>query len=859
MDYSFGSWIKHRRKALDLSQQELANRVGCSVSAIFKIESDDRRPSRQIAELLAEHLQIPREQHPQFLKVARREKMVESLEPLPVPLEPLVQPSPVLPNSSVSRPLTPLVGREHELNLVVQQLCEPHCRMLTLTGLGGVGKTRLALEAANQLQTTFASGVFFIPLSGISDPGFILPAIANALGLLFSGAGDPNVQLLNYLREKEILLVLDNFEHLLQGSELLIGILQGAPRVKLLVTSRESLNLQAEWIFEVQGLPVPAGDSGKGLQTGSAALLFVQRARQARLNFELTPEENPAVLRICQLVEGLPLGIELAAAWVRTLSCKQISMEIERNLDFLRATARDLPERHRSLRAALDHSWDLLSEPEKEAFRRLSVFRGGFRLEAAQEVAGACLEEIVSLLNKSMVKRVGEERYDLHELVRQYAAARLQSDPQELERTRERYIRYYAGLLDDWQKPLRSPRQLEILGELRAEMDNLRQAWDWMVIRGRFTDIHKSLHCLWHFYEIRGRFQEAESLFGQAVETLQSTAGADTRSDMESQVVFGILLARHGYFCTSLGRHEQASALMHRSLALLRSTTDRVALADTLMLLAYLQYRQGELQQASQSALESLDLNRALDLPLGTAYCLIILSYIHLAQGENEQAYVLSNESLAICRDLLGDPHGTVDSLITLSTAAVQLGKYDQAERWVQEALEISQATNDRWSAGQNLRQLGLIHFELGEAQAAVDSLTQSISKFREAGDRQLMAQTLIDLGVVLRGSGSPSESKQALLEAYRVAVELQILAIAWQALVEMAVSEKEQGKTEQALELVTFVLNNAETDREAKERAGSLKANWATLLTPVQIEAVQARAQERALEDLAQDLLTVR
>jgi len=279
MDYSFGNWLKRRRKALDLSQQELAVRVGCSTSAIFKFESDARRPSRQIAELLAEHLQIPPEQHLQFLKVARREKMVEILEPIPVLLEPLAQPAPALLDSNLPQPLTPLVGREHELNLVVQQLREPACRMLTLTGLGGVGKTRLAIEAADQLRETFAGGVFFVPLSGTSNPGFILPSIADALGFLFSGDGDPGVQLLNYLREKEILLVLDNFEHLLQGVELLVGILQGAQRVKFLVTSREPLNLQVEWVFEVQGLPVPASGVDRDQQASSATVLFVQRAR----------------------------------------------------------------------------------------------------------------------------------------------------------------------------------------------------------------------------------------------------------------------------------------------------------------------------------------------------------------------------------------------------------------------------------------------------------------------------------------------------------------------------------------------------------------------------------------------------
>jgi predicted ATPase/transcriptional regulator with XRE-family HTH domain len=550
MDYSFGNWIKRRRKALDLSQRELADSVGCSVSAIFKIEADERRPSRQIAELLAEQLQIPPEQRPQFLKVARREKMVDSLEQLPVPLEPfppspslaqpaqLARPAPASPESNLPLPLTPLVGREHELSLVVQQLLEPHCRVLTLTGLGGVGKTRLALEAAGQLRDAFSGGVFFVPLAGVGEPGFILPAIGDALGFPFSGPDDPGDQLLHLLRDKEILLVLDNFEHLLPGVELLLRILQGAPQVKLLVTSREPLNLQAEWAFEVQGLPVPGGDAEHNLQTSSAALLFLQRARQARLGFEFTPAERPAVLRICQLVEGLPLGIEMAAAWVRALSCQQISVEIEQNLDFLKASARDLPERHNSLRAVLDYSWDLLSGPEKDVFRKLSVFRGGFSLEAAQEVAGAGLEEIASLLNKSLLKRTSEKRYDLHELVRQYAAVRLESDPQEQERTHEHYIGYYAGLLEGWLSPLRSPRQVEILGEMNAEMDNIRRAWDWMVNRKQLADIGRSLHSLWHFHEIRGRFQEAESLLGGAVDALQSDGGSEARLDPEDDIVF---------------------------------------------------------------------------------------------------------------------------------------------------------------------------------------------------------------------------------------------------------------------------------------------------------------------------------
>jgi predicted ATPase/transcriptional regulator with XRE-family HTH domain len=868
IDYSFGSWIKRRRKALDLTQRELADRVGCSVSAIFKIESDDRRPSRQIAELLAEHLQIPAEKRQQFLKIARQEKNIDTLGQVPIPQESLPLPA-LHPGSAhfekparivpqLPQPLTSLVGREHELDLILQQLREPHCRVLTLTGLGGVGKTRLAIEAAHHLQEAFTGGVFFAPLAGVRDPEFFLPALADALGFSLSGPGDPGIQLLHFLQDRQVLLVLDNFEHLLSCIDPLTGILQGAPDVKFLVTSREPLNVQAEWALEVQGLPVPAGEPEADLQSSSAAQLFVQRARQANLGFELAPEDHPAVLEICRLVEGLPLGIELAAAWVRVLSCQQIAEELERNLDFLKASTRDLPQRQRSLRAALDYSWDLLTPSERDIFRRLSVFRGGFTRQAAREVAWADLEEIAALLNKSLLKRAGEERYDLHELVRQYAASRLDSDPQELERTQERFRRFYADRMEQWMGSLRGPGQVGILREISAEIDNLRQAWSWMVSRMELANLLKSVHCLWHFHEIRGRYQEAETLFGGAVAEFNSHIAMDTLEGTESQLVHGILLAHQGYFCTQLGRYEQARDRLQKSLDLLRSSGDRTALAIVLTHFAYLEYRLGEWQLARRSAMESLDFFRALDHPVGIAYGLIMLSYIHQAQAEYEQAYALSSESLSICRDRLGDPHGTADSLITLSSAAKGMGDFVQAGRWAQEGLEICQATRDRWGTGQTLWQLAMIRFELGQAREAVDLLRQSIFQFREAGDRPLMAEALVDLGLVLRASGSPIEARTVFEEAFRVALETQTSGTVLKALLEIAVIEMEQGETEKALERVTWILKNADSQKEIKEHAGRLQVEWRDLLPPGQFEAVQARAKEKTIADFTSEVQVV-
>ena len=296
-------------------REELARQLGCSTSLIFRIESDERRPSRQMAELLARHLEIPQDQHLLFLIIARQEKSTGNLEMIPA--LPVPEHSPMAGRLAGNLPIPPtsLVGREHETDIIVRQLCDPACRMLTLTGPGGVGKTRLAIEAAFHLESEFSDGVFFLSMAGINSTESIIPAMANTLGLMFSGSLDAEVQMVSYLRRKEILLVFDNFEHILAGAALLSQILQQVSKVKLLLTSREQLHLQGEWVFEVQGLPVPEQILPGMLENNSAVALFLQRARQTTGTLSLTDENAEALVRICKLVDGLPLAIELAASW----------------------------------------------------------------------------------------------------------------------------------------------------------------------------------------------------------------------------------------------------------------------------------------------------------------------------------------------------------------------------------------------------------------------------------------------------------------------------------------------------------------------------------------------------------------
>jgi predicted ATPase/DNA-binding XRE family transcriptional regulator len=415
-DNQFGSWLRECRKALDVTRAELASQIGCAVITVKKIETTAQRPSKQMAERLANVLSIAPSELAAFVAFAR------GLSATP-PAVPLLRTAARLADHLPSPP-TPFVGRSEELVLLRQRLDNPNCRLLTLVGPGGIGKTRLAVEAAHTHRANFVHGAHFVSLALVNSPDEFVFAIGNVLEFSFDGQQAPIVQLINYVRDKRLLLVLDGFEHLLGAVPLLVNLLAGAPQLKLVITSRERLNLQGEWALLIEGMDYPRGTDHDHFERYSAVQLFVQAARQSQPGFSLT-SDAPGVLHICQLVEGIPLAIELAAAWVRLLSCAHIAERLASSLDFLTSPVRNAPERHRSLRVVFDHSWVLLSSIEQTALAKLSVLRGSFDLEAAEAVGGATLLVVASLVDKSLLRVDGARRYALHELLRQYAAEQL--------------------------------------------------------------------------------------------------------------------------------------------------------------------------------------------------------------------------------------------------------------------------------------------------------------------------------------------------------------------------------------------------------------------------------------------------
>src|SRR5213080_206513 len=416
-------------------------------------------------------------------------------------------------------PRTSFVGRASELEAVDRLLEDPGCRLLTLVGPGGAGKTRLALEAAARRVDRYPHGVHFVPLVSVSSPDFLAPALAESIQFAVDGAHSgfsAQEQLLDYLSERSTLLVLDNFEHLVGGSGFLGEVIERAPQVELLTTSRERLNVQSEWVFDVDGLGL--AENGNG--SASAVRLFVERAKQVAPGFAF--DDTTEVLRICRLVDGMPLGIELAASWVSVLSCTEIADEIEGNIDFLTTSMRDVPERHRSLRAVIDQSWRLLTEEQRSAFSRLSVFHGSFDRSAAAAVTGADVRLLSELVAKSLLRRPDFGRFELHELLRQYAAEQLRSSPADEADAREGHARHYAAMLLERQAALMGPELVVARDELRGELDNLRAAVEWTVDEDTERSALPVLDAFYTFLFMHSWFDSAETL-----ERLARIAGFD--------------------------------------------------------------------------------------------------------------------------------------------------------------------------------------------------------------------------------------------------------------------------------------------------------------------------------------------
>lgn len=657
---------------------------------------------------------------------------------------------------------TPFLGREQELAEIIKLLEDPSCRLLTLIGPGGVGKTRLAIQTAAEKIEDFTNGVYFISLAPLSSVDFLISTIAEALKFSFYSQEDEKIQLLNYLREKEMLLMLDNFEHLVKGAEVISEILNKAPKVKIMITSRELLNLKGEWVVQIEGMKVPKGER-IDIEGYSAVQLFLYNARRVSANIVFTDEEKHYMLRICQLVGGLPLGIELASAWLRMLSCKDIAQEIEKNLDFLATSMRDVPERHRSLRAVFDYSWDLISDQEKAVLKKLSVFCGGFQRDAAEKVAGASLPILASLVDKSLLRRDISGRYELFDILKKYALQKLGEQSDEKENTHVIYCEFYANFLSQREASMIGARQTEILEEVSTEIENIRAAWDWAVEHKRNEKIGKSVTTLIQIHRKRGWLKEGEEIFRNALDKL--------REDNNS-TIYAKVLAGYGWFSYKIGHSEKGRELLEKSLSIFRRLNVQKEVAATLNDLGEVTRLLGQRKESREMIEESLRVYRELDEHYGIAKAALSLSDAVESEGDYLGAKKLAEESLALCREI-DDKYGIVASLSQLGSISHTLGKDEEAKKIYFDSLAICKEIGNHMGRGIVLNNVAIIYSGEGKHEKAAQYYEASLKIFREFGNLRGVASALTNLGIIARYYKDYEAAKKIHQEALEICSDI--------------------------------------------------------------------------------------
>ena len=710
-------------------------------------------------------------------------------------------------------PPTRFVGRETELRETEQLLQNLDCRLLTLVGLGGIGKTRLAVQVAKDLQKPFVDGVWFVDLQPLRSGKQIVSAIVDAVGVPLTGRDTLEHQLLKYLQGKHMLLLLDSFEHLLDGVTIVTRILQRAPQVKLLVTSREALSLPEEWLYPVEGLRTPQSHQAADAGNVAAVALFVERARRVRPGFSLD-DERASIVRICQLVEGLPLAIEMAASWTTTLRCSEIAAEIQRTLSFLTSNLRHVPERHRSMEAVFAQTWEHLTDSEQALFRKLAVFRGGFRREAASSIAQASLPMLSALLDKRLLLREDGGRYRVHGLLGQYADARL-DDPERLALT-EAHCRYYCDFLAQRNLGTMERAPIETGLEIEGELENIRTAWQDAVDHRWIDALKEAAAPYFHFCQMQSRYLEYSEASALAIAVLEKAG--DLRAMAQ-------ILVYRGWVLIMVGQYEQAAEALERSRALFERLTlvpDYGMGSHPISPLIILKVIQGDYAGAVALGEKLKDDSAERGDRHNLSFACYGLTSAYLNQEQYEAALKNADEAVGMLDDS-GDHLFGAYCHSELANVHRGMGHYAEAERHYRRSLQIRREYRNPEGIARTAQHLGEISLLRHDYPAAQELCEQSLAIYEKLNDQEALAATHYGFGQVAYQVGVVDVAAQHFREALDIASSINAVPLLLSLLIDVGVLMLNSNLTDRGAELLRLVRDHPASHQQQREKAASL------------------------------------
>jgi predicted ATPase/transcriptional regulator with XRE-family HTH domain len=727
--HSFGYWLKRKRKALDLTREGLAGRVACSAATIQKLEEEERRPSAQIVERLAEIFNVPQNERPAFLRFARgeiRSIPVDSEEDFPWH----GSTKPV--HSNLPGTVTSLIGRQQEIALVQAYLQNPNIRLVTLMGPPGIGKTRLSIEATRRLLPSFPDGIFFVSLAPLNNEALVASAIMHALGFMESGEFTAREQLIGGIGDRQMLIVLDNCEHVIEEVTTLVSsLLLGCSSLKILATSRDSLRVRGEWLYPVPTFEVPAEGSAVDIETASnfpALTLFAERARAVQPSFALNADNIETVAAICAHLDGLPLVIELIAARMRLMSpgalLERMSGQFVLTVDGMRGAS----ERQQTLNNAIAWSYNLLSPEEQKLFGGLSVFSGSFTLDAAESIfSGSVSDQAVSylvtlLLDKSLLQRVAERepndepRYTMLETIHEFAKERLRETGAETE-IRNAHLMYFLNLAEQADQELRGPNQLTWLQRLSAERDNLRAAQNWAIETKQTQKALKMARKLHWFWFVPSDHKEGQEWLERVLEMPDASSYPSEQAEALTQVVHHRFLLGQRFDPES--GENQIRKLLGQALSIAAAHSDRHNRARALTLLGVELF---EVEKKFAEAESVLEESKALYLEVGDrwgfAFTLMIMAWGFYTRKDQESALSINKKALALFRKL-----------------------------------------GDRYYMCVVLRAIGILHMRRGNPQEGADALRESLTLAQQLGSKYEIAGALYRWGEAAQHMGSPERT----------------------------------------------------------------------------------------------------